>query len=200
MDLIIQTLEAAVLAAALTLDGFAAGFAYGAERIRIPLSSALIVDLVCTAMLALSLLLGEAVRALIPAGTLKLLCFGILALLGLCKCFDHLAKSRIRRRNAPFLLAVYASPEAADADRSKVLTAREALSLAFALSLDGLAAGFGAALGSVRLSVVILLSLIAALGALQLGAKLGESVARRVTADLSWISGAALILLALTKL
>lgn len=124
MNLTYQTLEAVLFVCALTLDGFAASFAYGSDRIRIPLFSALIVDFVCTAMLALSLFLGAAVRAYIPGGLLKILCFGILFLLGLFKCFDQLAKSLIKRKDAPFLVAVYASPEAADADRSKVLSAR----------------------------------------------------------------------------
>lgn len=200
MNLTYQTLEAALFVCALTLDGFAASFAYGSDRIRIPLFSALIVDFVCTAMLALSLFLGAAVRAYIPEGLLKILCFGILFLLGLFKCFDQLAKSLIKGKDAPFLVAVYASPEAADADRSKVLSAREALALAFALSLDGLAAGFGAALGEVNLAIILLLSLIANLAALDLGAKLGNGLAKKVPVNLSWVSGAVLILLAFTKL
>ena len=151
-------------------------------------------------MLALSLFLGAAVRAYIPGVLLKILCFGILFLLGLFKCFDQLAKSLIKRKDAPFLVAVYASPETADADRSKVLSAREALTLSFALSLDGLAAGFGAALGAVNLPVVLLLSLIANLAALDLGAKLGNGLAKKIPVNLSWVSGAVLILLAFTKL
>ncbi len=200
MNLTYQTLEAVLFVSALTLDGFVASFAYGSDRIRIPLLSALIVDFVCTAMLALSLFLGAAVRAYIPGVLLKILCFGILFLLGLFKCFDQLAKSLIKRKDAPFLVAVYASPETADADRSKVLSAREALTLSFALSLDGLAAGFGAALGAVNLPVVLLLSLIANLAALDLGAKLGNGLAKKVPVNLSWVSGAVLILLAFTKL
>ncbi len=200
MNLTYQTLEAVLFVSALTLDGFVASFAYGSDRIRIPLLSALIVDFVCTAMLALSLFLGAAVRAYIPGVLLKILCFGILFLLGLFKCFDQLAKSLIKRKDAPFLVAVYASPETADADRSKVLSAREALTLSFALSLDGLAAGFGAALGAVNLPVVLLLSLIANLAALDLGAKLGNGLAKKIPVNLSWVSGAVLILLAFTKL
>ena len=200
MNLFYQTLEAAVLVCALTLDGFVASFAYGADRIRIPLRSALVIDFVCTLTMTLSLFLGETVRAYIPAPALKMLCFSILFALGLFKCFDRFAKSLIRRGKAPFFLTVYAAPQTADADRSKVLSAREALALALALSLDGLAAGFGAALGNANLLVVLLLSLWANLASITFGEALGKRVSKKCSADLSWLSGAALILLALAKL
>lgn len=61
--------------------------------------------------------------------------------------------------NFRFVLRLYADPEMADQDCSKTISPGEALSLAAALSLDGLAVGFGAALGEVNAWAVILCSL-----------------------------------------
>lgn len=51
-------LEALLLVVALSMDAFVASFAYGAQRIKIPFSSAAIISVICTAMLAVSLLAG----------------------------------------------------------------------------------------------------------------------------------------------
>ncbi|MDA6840406.1 manganese efflux pump, partial [Escherichia coli] len=76
-----------------------------------------------------------------------------------------------------FILTVYADPEQADQDRSRLLSPAEAFSLAVALSLDGLAVGFGAALGSVGVWQSLLFSLFIGAGAVRLGAFLGNRLA-----------------------
>lgn len=55
-------LEALLLVVALSMDAFVASFAYGAQRIKIPFSSAAIISVICTAMLAVSLLAGALLR------------------------------------------------------------------------------------------------------------------------------------------
>ena len=47
-DLFYAALEALLLVVALSLDAFVASFAYGAQRIRIPYSSAAIISVICT--------------------------------------------------------------------------------------------------------------------------------------------------------
>ena len=61
-------LEALLLVVALSMDAFVASFAYGAQRIKIPFSSAAIISVICTAMLAVSLLAGALLRPFLPQG------------------------------------------------------------------------------------------------------------------------------------
>ena len=173
-------LEALLLVVALSMDAFVASFAYGAQRIKIPFSSAAIISVICTAMLAVSLLAGALLRPFLPQGLTRGLCFALLFL--------------------KFILDIYADPEKADRDGSRVLSPAEAASLAVALSLDGLAVGFGAALMQVNVLIVMLFSLAVGMLAVRLGGKIGNRAAQKLSFDLSWFSGALLIVLAILKL
>ena len=162
-------------------------------------TSTIVISTVCSAILGLSLLAGVLIRPFVPGELVKAVCFFILLALGLVKVFDSSLKAAIRRRkhihrdftfsalHLNFILTVYADPEQADQDRSRLLSPAEAFSLAVALSLDGLAVGFGAALGSVGVWQSLLFSLFIGAGAVRLGAFLGNRLASRTSLDLSWI-------------
>ncbi|HJD24223.1 MAG TPA: manganese efflux pump [Firmicutes bacterium] len=201
-----------LLVTAVSADAFAASFAYGMGGIRIPAASLAVITGISTAMLLLSLLLGGVLRPFLPPGLTRALASGILLLLGLAKLFDCSLKVFLRRHTTVrrewkvagfelrFILNVYANPEEADSDHSRSLSPREAAPLAAALSLDGLAAGFGAGLAAVSFPVVALLSLgIGALSVL-LGSSLGRKAAQKLPFDLSWLGGVLLLALAVMKL
>lgn len=204
--------EAAVLACAVSLDAFVAGFAYGSNKIKIPFLSLQIVNIVCSTVLGLSLLAGSIIRPYLPAGLTTGICFVILFFLGATKLLDSLAKSYIRRKGEVsrevkfsafsfnFILTLYADPEKADTDESKVLSPSEALTLAIALSLDGLVIGLGAALGNINPVAVFLFSLVSDMGCMWLGCHLGNKISRKIKFNISWISGAVLIWLAVMKI
>lgn len=128
-NILISALETMLLAAALSVDSFIASFAYGTGKIKIPFVSVFI--------------------------------------FGLIKLFDSSIKSFIRKHKGirkqlrfsmfslNFILNIYADPEDADTDSSRDLSPREAVSLAIALSLDGLAVGFGAGLANFNIIEVI---------------------------------------------
>lgn len=212
MGVILIILEAAALASALSIDTFAASFAYGSNKIKIPLSSIQIISLICSAMLGLSLLAGAYVSRFIPGWLTNTICFSILFLLGMTKLLDSFTKSIIRKYNSVrkqirfsmfnfrFVLSLYADPEAADQDHSKTISPAESASLAVALSLDGIAVGFGAALGNVNVLAVVLCSLVANALAALLGVYLGGKTVEKIPFNLSWVSGAILILMAFAKL
>ena len=201
-----------LLVTAVSADAFAASFAYGMGGIRIPAASLAVITGVSTAMLLLSLLLGGVLRPFLPPGLTRALASGILLLLGLAKLFDCSLKVFLRRHTTVrrewkvagfelrFILNVYANPEEADSDHSRSLSPREAAPLAAALSLDGLAAGFGAGLAAVSFLAAALLSLgIGALSVL-LGSSLGRKAAQKLPFDLSWLGGVLLLALAVMKL
>ena len=207
-----QILEAAVLALSLSLDAFAAAFAYGCKKIKIPLTSALIINLICTSVTGLPFLFGAVLAQFVPAGFAIGLSFSILFLIGITKLLDSITKSIIRKHtdlskeinlslfNFKFILRLYADPEAADVDVSESISTREAAVLAVSLSLDGFAVGFGAALLGFNAWSVILFSLLTNGLALWLGCGIGNKAANSLRFNISWLAGAVLIGLAFIQL
>lgn len=209
---IFTIIEAVMLAVALSTDALVASFAYGSNKIKIPFSSVQVINVACTSILAVSLLLGGVVRQYVPQEMTKVICFCILIVLGIAKLMDSTIKSIIKNHtnlskqikfsmfNLNFILLLYANPEQADVDSSKVLSPDEAVSLAIALSLDGLAVGFGAAIGYVNILTVVAASLVFGTVAVILGCYLGNRLAGKTALDLSWLGGVLLIVLAFLKL
>ena len=204
-------LEAMVLALAISLDALVASFAYGSKRIKIPMRSAWVVALTCAGVVGLALLAGTLLRQYIPYTLAGAVSFVILFTLGLVKLLDSITKSVIRRRaiskglafsllNFNFILLLYADPEQADLDGSKILTPSEAATLALALSLDGLGVGLGAAIGSANGLVLFIGTIVAGIVAIVLGGYLGNKAAEKTRLNISWLSGVLLILLAFASL
>ncbi|MFG6355594.1 MAG: manganese efflux pump [Acetatifactor sp.] len=212
METLRMLLEAAAIASALSVDAFAAGLAYGSRQIRLPWRSALVINLICSAIVGLSLGLGSLTALLLSPGLRRGLCFGVLFALGLIKLLDGLTRWAIRRYgnldgrlgfslfSLRFVLHVYADPAAVDLDHSQTISVAEAATLALALSLDGAAAGFGAAMGQASVPAVVVASLIANQLTLTLGSWLGERLSRKLGVSLGWLSGAILLILAFSKL
>ena len=205
-------LEAALLASSLSLDTLAAGFAYGANNTKIPLLSALIINMICSATTGLSFVAGAIFKPYLPSGLTLALACTVLFLIGLTKLLDNITKSIIRKHsninkklngqffNFTFVLEIYANPETADIDASKTISPGEAALLALSLSLDGIAVGIGAAMADVNGLAVFLWSLLTNLFFLLFGLFLGNKIALKTSFNLSWLSGIVLIGLAILKL
>lgn len=211
-DFLSAALQALLLVTALSTDIFVACFAYGTRNIRIPFSSLSVLAGVCTGLLALSLLAGTLLRPVLPSALTAGIRFSILALLGLLRLCDSAIKAFIRRHRTlrrewrfslsglRFILHIYADPEQADTDQSRSLSPAEAAPLAVAMSLDGLAVGFGAGMGEAPVALIVLFSLVGSALAVKAGCALGNRIAARFHTELSWVSGALLLLLAFMKL
>ena len=210
--MLIIILEAALIASSISLDSFVAGFAYGANKIKISFWCVQIINIITAAMIGASFLFGSIIKDYIPETAAMLASFIILFLLGLAKLLDGFTKSLINKHtglireikfsmfNFNFILKLYAAPESSDADASKNISPSEAASMAIALSLDGLAVGFGAALGGANWLAVILFSLITGTLAIIGGRYIGEIAACRFKFNLSWLGGVILIILAFSKI
>ena len=200
-------LEAAAISLALSVDSFIAAFSYGTSKIKIPLSSVGIISVTGSLITGLSMLTGSFVKDFIPSGFTTLLSFGILFLLGVLKLFES------------------SEPANADKDNSHSISAKEALSLSAALSLDGCAAGFGASLSTgipaspdavaagfdasaaagtvsslVPVAAVFLFSLIFGVFMVLAGSHIGNKAAGRLPIKPGIIGGLLLILLAVARL
>ncbi len=199
-------LQIIMLVTALTLDAFVVSISYGADNIKIPFISNIVINTVCSSVLAVSLLFGGFFARFIPKGLSVTLCGGCLVVLGIIKLFDEHIKEYIlkkrKRRGGKFLkyiLNIYGDCTKADKDFSRVLNIPEAVLLALTLSIDSLAVGFGAGLGTMSVYAVFFCSVLFGLAAVILGVELGKKISDNL-GDISWIGGVMLILLGAVKL
>lgn len=208
----LSMLQSVLLVFALSLDAFVASIAYGVNKIKIPALSMVIINTVCTGLLAFSMILGTMAKSIMPGKWGAMLSFITLMALGvfyLCEGFvkGFLAKTPHARKQMDFkvsdlkiVLSIYIDETRADMDDSHHLSPMEAVYLAAALSLDSLAVGFGSGLGELNCLLVIILSWILGIFAISGGLFLGRRLAERSKVNLSWVSGILLMILALLKL
>lgn len=204
-------LETLILVLSVSIDSFLASISYGTSKIKIPLKSILILDIISSTMLGLSLLIGGLLQNYISLNIAKIISFIILFCLGLYRLFEGMLKTYINKNyknfsplkfklfDFQFVLQVYADETKADFDNSKTLSSREAMYLAFALSLDSLAVGFGSSLISINYMQVFIFSLFIGFMLILLGSYIGKKFIENLNLNLSWLSGLLLILLAFLR-
>lgn len=204
-------LEILLLVLSVSIDSFIASISYGSSKIKIPIISALIVDIISSSMLGFSLIFGSFIQNYISINAAKLISFMILFFLGFYRLFEGLLKSYINNKTKDstplqfklldlnFVLQVYANETKADIDKSKVLSYKEAIYLSVALSLDSIAVGFGSSLILINYIQVFIVSIIIGLLVIIFGSLLGKRFAEMTNLNLSWLSGAMLIILAFLR-
>lgn len=204
-------LASLLLVSSLCIDSFVASISYGTSKIRIPPLSVIIINLVCTATLACSLLIGSIFKSFLPGDLPIILGFLLLMALGIYRLFEYIFKSYISKcskSDSPlkfkifdfqFVLQVYANEIKADFDNSKSLNIKESFYLALALSLDSLAVGFGSSLCNINYTQVLILCFFIGILCVSLGVFIGRQFAQKLHLELSWLSGVLLILLAILR-
>lgn len=204
-------IESLILVSSLCIDTFVASIAYGTDRIKIPLYSNIVINLVCSLFLGISLTIGGFLKDFLSPTTAGILSFVLLLSLGFFRLFESFFKTYILKfstTGAPltfkvfdfkFVLEIYANETKADYDKSKKLTLKEAVYLAVALSLDSLAVGFGSSLVSINYLQVLILSFVVGTCCLFVGVHIGKKFIEKVDLNLSWLSGLMLIILAFIR-
>lgn len=205
-------MENILLVLALSLDAFVASIAYGSNKIKIPFLSLVIINIVCSSLLASAMFFGSQIKKILPESITLTLSFAIFFLLGiyyllesiiksyLKKRFDTSEKVRIKLFDIWLIIDIYVDGTKADINKSKILDSKEALYLAVALSLDSLAVGFGSSLGNTNYLHVIALSLVVGIISIWSGIFLGKKIVEKTNINLSWLSGIMLIILGILKL
>ncbi|MCL2856002.1 MAG: sporulation membrane protein YtaF [Defluviitaleaceae bacterium] len=200
--------EALLLAVVLSIDLFAVSFAYGSSKIKIPFKSIMIITAIGSVILGVSVYLGAFLMPFMPGEVASVISFTILFALGVIKIFDSIIKRHIRKRNKAsrklefsifslkFILNIYADPEKADVDKSRIISPKEAVAVAIAVAIDAFALGFGAGLVDVNHLQLIGFSLVIDVAAVVAGCFIGGKIAQKSPVSLSWLGGVILILLA----
>lgn len=201
-----------LLVLSISLDSFVASIAYGTNKIKIPLKSALIINIVSALFLGFSLAIGSIIKDFIPGNLAVIFSFTILLGLGIYRLFECIFKGYILKRSSlqkpltfklfdfKFVMEVYADETKADFDNSKTLSPKESFYLSLALSLDSLAVGFGSSLISINLIEIIFFCLITGIISISLGVFIGRKFVEKVNFNLSWLSGVLLIVLAFMRI
>ena len=194
--------QAFFLVLALSLDTFTAGVALGTQKITVPFRSVLAISLTCSASLWLAISLGGWIGNWISPRTGAVIGCIILVMMGsvLRRCCENKEGMVFYRKNLKIFLQVCVDSAQADFNRSQSLSVPEAISLAVALSVDGLAAGVGAGILDVSHWLIFLIAMLINLFAVHLGCRTGIRFSRKHEQDISWVAGALLIVLGLIKL
>lgn len=205
-------IESLLLVSSVCIDAFVASIAYGTNKIKIPFYSSVVISIIGSIFLGISLFLGNFIKDFLPGNLPILLSFCILMIIGIYRLFEGLFKNYITKKNKlnkpltfkifdlNFVLQVYADETKADFDNSKVLTIKESLYLASALSFDSIAVGFGDSLGNNDYIFSIVLCFFIGVLAVSLGQLLGKKLIEKSNLNLSWLSGIILMILAIKRL
>ncbi|MGE5372348.1 MAG: sporulation membrane protein YtaF [Solirubrobacterales bacterium] len=159
---------------AVSADGFGVGIAYGIKRIRIPVSSLLVICLASMIAVTASMLVGRCIADVIDPVAARWVGAGALVLVGLWFVFDGIRSLYITGKQGlehdytvetvdeddpimvlhikplGVIVQILREPARADFDASGTISYREAFFLGTALALDALGAGMGASMSGLR--------------------------------------------------
>lgn len=154
-----------VFAFALSLDGFGVGVSYGFRKIKIPWKSLLIICISSASAIAVSMFAGKMLASILSTHIAELIGGLALILVGLWLLIQvwvnrltPKSTGEITELENPFhvfkisipslglIVNVLKEPAKADLDSSGTISLNESLLLGFALAMDALGAGLGAAM------------------------------------------------------
>lgn len=187
-----------LLAFAISLDGFSVGTIYGLRKMRIPLSSILIISACSFMMIILSMTIGGIIEPIISPNVASSIGGWILVVIGLGTLLQYLRGLRktpkkhrlfnIKFKQFGVVTKIFREPASADLDQSGIISGAEAFLLGLALSFDAFGAGIGAAF--LGYSAVFTAFLVAFMSALFLWA--GKTVGY-LFSEVKWIKKASFI-------
>lgn len=197
-----------LFALALSLDGFGMGLSYGLRKIKIVLSSLLIICFSSAMAMLISMLFGEMLASFLSERIASILGACILIIVGVWIClqnyFLNLVGSHIYCLAIPQLgivINILKEPVQADLNRSGEIDFKEAFLLGLALAMDALGAGFGAALAGYSLLWTPLMVAIIEFIMINAGVLIGEKICfSDLQKGITLIPGGMIIILGLTKL
>jgi len=194
-----------VFGVALSLDGFAAGLAYGLRRIQMPFLSLMIICLTSGIAISISLGLGFAAAQVMAPEAAQVIGGILLIFLGvwiLNQALRRITRRPLCIRIPPFgmVIQVLFEPLDADMDQSGAICSREALILGIALALDAFAAGFAIALSGLHSIFVPLFVTVGLFLLINLGILLGQRTSDVLSEKVNLLPGCLLIMLGMFRL
>ncbi|WP_233856201.1 sporulation membrane protein YtaF [Paraburkholderia sp. HD33-4] len=147
-----------LIAVSSNLDNIGVGTSYGVRKINIPIASNLLIAVVTATGTFLSIILGKSVYLFVSKGVAGLLGGGIIVVAGLWVVLQESLMHRVRepsqaepivktggsKYGSRHIVQILDNPIVADWDFSGHIDRKEALALAFALTINNIPNGVGA--------------------------------------------------------
>lgn len=154
-----EVLAVMLFALAVSADGFMVGMAYGIKRIRIPVSSLLVISIASTLAVTVSMACGKILTLFLDpsvarfAGAIILIVIGLYFFLQYGKekisdiaCAAEEPLWSLNIRSLGIIIHILKEPAMADFDRSGEISTKEAFFLGLALAMDAFGAGIAVAM------------------------------------------------------
>ena len=172
----------------ISVDLFACGFAYGANKVVVPFPKIVVINIIGKILVGGGLVTGHFLGGLMPDSVAIWVGFAILFSLGAVKTLQWF---RTRLKKQP------------NHTKNRTISWRESVLLGVLLSFDGLAAGIGATVSQMSVTFIVLVLGIALVmdQLVFTGAHfLGRKISKKDSHDLGYLSGLILMVVAVTKL
>lgn len=193
-----------LIAVTVSIDTYLAASACCCKKIRIPVLSSVVINLICAAVLYISISFSSVLTDFVSAdfcrisGGFVLITLGILTIL---KSFARSVAKRISQNgdismklgSTPLAVRLYLDDTAADRDNSKVLTFFEAVTLAVISSFDSAAIGLNSGFHNISPLYASLFTFLCGFVAVWLGSVTGQKISS-LKHDFSWVGGVLLII------
>jgi putative sporulation protein YtaF len=172
-----------LIAVSSNLDNIGVGTSYGVRKINIPIASNLLIAAVTATGTFLSVILGKSVYLFISKGMAGLLGGGIIVLAGLWVVFQERFMHRLReswqaeplvKTGFRHIVQILDNPIVADRDFSGHIDRKEALALAFALTINNIPNGVGAGMLGLNLYAMTVTVFVVSIITIWLGIYLGK--------------------------
>ncbi len=189
----------------LVLDSFMTSITYGANGIKVPKRSIIIISFIGTLFLSFSLLFASGIKHYISPFFASFISFLLLFLLGLSNLFHFIVKTKKKKvfsfnfKEIHFVIDIYFDELKADMDHSSSLSVKEAIFLAIALSFDSLLSGFGFGLSDIPISFFLTFTFILNIIVFKIGLWIGKRIQNNHY-DFSWLTALIFFILAFSKL
>jgi len=158
-----QFLSAFILSISSNLDTFTVSVSYGMHKIKLPLSSNLLIAIITSIGTFLSMLFGSFLENILPNSISNFIGGISLVLIG-----TWLLISSIRNKETPNFIN-------ADSNNSRVIELKETIPLAFALTINNLGVGISASITGINIFYSTLFTFIVTSLSIILGSLLGNS-------------------------
>lgn len=207
-----------ILAISSSIDALGIGTTFGIRNTKVSLSAKIVIYFLILIISSIGIVIGSFISQFLSVSLTNILGSSILIFMGLWIIYNSLKSETLSTKNSNsfkefkhnffikplgITVQIIRSPISSDLDNSKIIDAKEAFYLAFALSLDALCIGIGSSIFGVNPFIFPFFVATIHLLFLSFGTLLGKNVKKIIHLPeniFTIISGLLLILIALSRI
>lgn len=211
-------LTSLILAISSSIDALGIGTTFGIRNTKVSLSAKIVIYFLILIISSIGIVIGSFISQFLSVSLTNILGSSILIFMGLWIIYNSLKSETLSTKNSNsfkefkhiffikplgITVQIIRSPISSDLDNSKIIDAKEAFYLAFALSLDALCIGIGSSIFGVNPFIFPFFVATIHLLFLSFGTLLGKNVKKIIHLPeniFTIISGLLLILIALSRI